>query len=163
MSHKTLIAHGIVGLALAVMTVAGTPAPAKAASWNSTGKGCTANIYKSGKSSTCVKYIQTMLNGINHAYASAPELNGAMLSQDGIFGAKTASQVKRFQNFANLTKDSIVGPKTWDMLCFLSGQVAFWYPSAHDRKQAAWQAAYNAGCRVEYQASNGALKWKSRY
>lgn len=38
---------------------------------------------------------------------------------DAIFGPDTEAAVKQFQTDNGLTADGIVGPRTWDALCFL--------------------------------------------
>lgn len=133
--------------ALALM---GTVAPAADAYSGTTGKGCTAYQYGRGGSGTCVKYIQTMLNGISNQYS----YGGYTLALDGQFGPATDTNVRRFQSFSHVVVDGKIGPKTWQQLCFWAGQVNFAYSSSSAAKRAAWQAAYNAGCYVEKPASN---------
>ncbi|BAZ47432.1 peptidoglycan-binding protein [Nostoc ellipsosporum NOK] len=38
------------------------------------------------------------------------------LAEDGIFGPKTESAVKKYQSNHGLTPDGIIGPKTWHQL-----------------------------------------------
>lgn len=143
--------------ATAVMVVA-LAAPAQAApSRYATGKGCTANTYRQGSSGTCVAYIQAMLNGIRSGYGV-----GSTLVVDGDFGSLTAKQTRSYQKWNHLVADGVVGPKTWNELCFYTGQVAFSYTSSTKAKQTAWKAAYSAGCWVEYQKGSK-LYWKKRY
>src|SRR5690606_22488428 len=93
------------------------------------------------------------LNGINQSYGK--HYSGYGLAVDNSFGGNTKTQVQRFQRFANLTADGVVGPKTWNQLCFYAGQVNFNYKSSGATRNAAWNAAYNAGCKVEKATSTG--------
>lgn len=61
---------------------------------------------KSGSKGDEVKTLQKKLNE-NRSYG---------LSVDGIFGSKTETAVKDFQNHKGLAVDGIVGPKTWAAL-----------------------------------------------
>lgn len=148
-------------LALAGIGVVGPVSQASALS-GTTGKGCTAYQYARGGYASCIANIQRMLNGINASYGS--HYGGYSLVVDNSFGPKTDTQVRRFQKFANLKVDGLVGPKTWNELCFYAGQVNFNYKSSGATRNAAWNAAYNAGCYVEKQASgNPGYKTISRY
>lgn len=167
-SAKRLLSSVFVS-ALAITIFIGLPVnatDAKTPPNYATGKGCTAYVYGKGGSSTCIKYIQMMLNGINNFYVgyggNGVTINGKMLSEDGQFGSLTEGQVKIFQKWVYLKGDGIIGKNTWEKLCHYSGQVSFWYPGEY-RENRAWNAAYSAGCYVEYQTSDGSLKWKSRY
>ena len=55
-----------------------------------------------------VKYCQQLLMALGY--------NVGATGADGIFGAKTETAVKAFQNNTGLTADGIVGPKTWEAL-----------------------------------------------
>lgn len=153
-SVRRAIVVVVAGLAL----VAGVASPAQAGPpvSKSTGKGCTAYTYRATSTSTCAKYIQIMLNGIRAEYGI-----GSYLVEDGVYGQLSAAQVKRFQKWTQLVQDGVVGPRTWNELCFYAGQVAFWY-TGQTRKNRAWNAAYSAGCWVEY-GYGTTFKWKSRY
>ncbi|MFC5337970.1 peptidoglycan-binding domain-containing protein [Leucobacter denitrificans] len=143
---------GVLALGLAGFGVVAPAAQAEAYSGTS-GKGCTAYNYTNGGYAACIGYIQKMLNGINQTYGKS--YGGYGLAVDNQFGPKTKTQVQRFQKFAHLTADGIVGPKTWNQLCFYAGQVNFNYSSSGSTKNAAWSAAYNAGCKVEKATSTG--------
>ena len=143
---KIAMLSGLAALTIGVVGVLATPVQASAYS-GTTGRGCTAYQYRRGNSSTCVRYIQQMLNGTNAIYGFY--YGGALLSVDGSFGPMTETQVKRFQGMMSLKVDGIVGPNTWNSLCYLAGQIAFrLYPSG-SLMRTAWDAAYDAGCYVE--------------
>jgi peptidoglycan hydrolase-like protein with peptidoglycan-binding domain len=144
------IAGGALALAIAGLCAIAPVTAANAAS-GTTGKGCTAYQYSSGGYASCVGQIQRMLNGINQTYGSL--YGGYGLAVDNAFGPNTRTQVVRYQGWARLTADGIVGANTWGKLCFHAGQVNFAYPSSGATKNAAWQAAYDAGCYVEKPAS----------
>lgn len=59
-------------------------------------------VLKKGTSSCYVKILQALLN--SHGYP---------LSADSVFGSKTGQAVISFQELEGLTKDGIVGEKTW--------------------------------------------------
>lgn len=61
-----------------------------------------------GKSGNEVKIAQNLLIGKGYSCGSS----GA----DGVFGAGTASAVKKFQSDKKLTSDGVVGPATWKAL-----------------------------------------------
>ena len=111
---------------------------------------CNDRVFRQGNVSHCVKYIQTMLNGISYEYAYRSEITGDMLASDGIFGAKTTKKIKQAQNFGDDTRDGVVGRQTWTTLCFLAGQYGFKAPGSSSYMKSAWNAAYDAGCEVEY-------------
>lgn len=146
-AFASLLVSTVVAAGLAL-----TAAPANAYSGTS-GKGCTATQYSRGGYSTCIGYIQRMLNGIDSAYNESYGYTGYQLTVDNSFGANTETNVRRFQTWTHLTSDGIVGPNTWNKLCFYAGQVNFAYSSSSAAKRAAWNAAYNAGCIVEKPAS----------
>ena len=60
---------------------------------------------KKGEKGDDVKVLQNLLN-----------LNGFKLVVDGIFGMATYTSVIAYQGLKGLTKDGIVGPKTWGVL-----------------------------------------------
>ena len=63
------------------------------------------NTIKYGSTGTDVKALQTALNKA-----------GFPVAVDGIFGAKTTTAVKKYQQANGLTVDGIVGPETWNKL-----------------------------------------------
>lgn len=137
---------GLAALTIGVVGVLATPAQASAYS-GTTGKGCTAYQYRRGNNSTCVGYIQQMLNGTNAIYGFY--YGGASLAIDGSFGPMTETQTKRFQGMMSLKVDGIVGPNTWNSLCHLAGQIGFRLSPSNSPMRTAWGAAYYAGCYVE--------------
>jgi len=62
-----------------------------------------------GTSGPSVVVIQTELNRISQNYPAIPKIP----TVDGIFGSRTESAVRKFQEVFNLTPDGIVGPATW--------------------------------------------------
>lgn len=146
----------IAGAAVAI-AVAGlcavAPATAANAYAGTTGKGCTAYVYSQGGYSSCVGYIQRMLNGIEAGYYLGG--NDVYLAVDNNFGPATKSQVVKVQRWGYLTADGIVGRNTWDHICFYAGQGAWATSAAGAAKHGAWQAAYDAGCRVTKPAAGG--------
>lgn len=143
---KTGIAGGVLAVAIAGLCVVAPTTAANAYS-TATGKGCTAYEYSNGGYATCIAQIQRMLNAL------APRYGGSVLAVDNGFGPKTLAEVRRFQSWVYLTSDGIVGRNTWNMLCAYAGNVNFAYPGSGATKNAAWQAAYDAGCYVEKPAA----------
>ena len=62
-----------------------------------------------GSSGPNVVVVQTALNRISQNYPAIPKIPVV----DGIFGSRTDSAVRKFQEIFNLTPDGIVGPGTW--------------------------------------------------
>lgn len=73
-----------------------------------------AQIYKVGSKGTTVTHIQQFLRNKFPAYRNyVTYKRGQFLVVDGIFGQQTEAWVKEFQRRTNLTRDGIVGPKTF--------------------------------------------------
>lgn len=72
-------------------------------------------VLRSGSSGEAVVVLQVMLNRIGRNYPAIPRIEPV----DGIFGARTESAVKKFQQVFNLTPDGIVGRATWYRMVFL--------------------------------------------
>ena len=70
---------------------------------------------RKGDSGEEVVVLQAMLNRISQNYPAIPKIQPT----DGIFGNRTESAVKKFQQIFNLTPDGIVGRATWYKLVFL--------------------------------------------
>lgn len=64
-----------------------------------------------GSTGEDVSWLQTMLNTVSTVDLSLP-----VLTVDGIFGAQTEQNVRRFQQNYGLDADGIVGPQTWAAL-----------------------------------------------
>ena len=62
-----------------------------------------------GSSGPSVVVIQTALNRISQNYPAIPKIANV----DGIFGPRTESTVRKFQEVFGLTSDGIVGQATW--------------------------------------------------
>ena len=62
-----------------------------------------------GSSGPSVVTLQVALNRIAQSYPAIPKIANV----DGIFGSRTESSVRAFQQIFNLTPDGIVGPATW--------------------------------------------------
>lgn len=100
----------VTGLAAFLLVLGGVTAssPAMAASYP-----CSKNqTLRAGvDNSTCVKAMQTYLNGYINA----------KLALDGDFGSKTTAAVKTFQRKMNLSADGVVGPNTRTAVCAHTG------------------------------------------
>lgn len=72
-------------------------------------------VLRSGSSGEAVVVLQVMLNRIGRNYPAIPRIEPV----DGIFGTRTESAVKKFQQVFNLTPDGIVGRATWYRMVFL--------------------------------------------
>lgn len=59
--------------------------------------------------------VMTLQNKLNLARAKVHG-NWPYLNPDGVFGQETENAVKAFQVYSNVSKDGIVGPKTWEKL-----------------------------------------------
>jgi len=109
-------AAAVVSTALVATAAAG---PASAATT------CRSYNYSYGGVSTCITYIQRMLNTLsanwgNLYYIESPA--GKQLTVDGAFGANTQYVVTKFQQAERnlgyaMSVDGIVGPQTWSHLC----------------------------------------------
>lgn len=64
---------------------------------------------RTGSTGPNVVVIQTALNRISQNYPAIPKIPVV----DGIFGSRTESAVRKFQEVFNLTADGIVGSATW--------------------------------------------------
>lgn len=106
--HKLALTLSAFALAAAgaVGTVGVSAAPAEAA-----GR-CVDYNYSQGGYSSCVGYIQQLLNW--HLYRNS---GSNLLVVDNSFGPKTKAAVVSFQQLFRLTADGIVGPQTWRVLC----------------------------------------------
>ena len=62
-----------------------------------------------GSSGPSVVTLQVALNRIAQNYPAIPKVANV----DGIYGSRTESSVRAFQQIFNLTPDGIVGPSTW--------------------------------------------------
>ena len=62
-----------------------------------------------GSTGPYVVVVQTSLNRISQNYPAIPKL----ATVDGIYGSRTESSVRRFQEIFGLTPDGIVGKATW--------------------------------------------------
>ena len=62
-----------------------------------------------GSSGPSVVTLQVALNRIAQNYPAIPKIANV----DGIYGSRTESSVRAFQQIFNLTPDGIVGPATW--------------------------------------------------
>lgn len=65
-----------------------------------------------------VVFWNTLRNGVKGDPVCAVQRNlnkygFGKLKVDGLYGGGTESAVRRFQGFNGLTRDGIVGPKTW--------------------------------------------------
>ena len=68
-------------------------------------------LIKKGKRGEEVRLIQVWLDAVSNVYSAIPSV-----SVDGIFGEKTKESVMKFQRWAGLVEDGIVGKITWDKL-----------------------------------------------
>lgn len=68
-----------------------------------------------GDSGPQVTVLQTMLNRVSQNYPAIPKIT----PPDGVFGNRTESAVRKFQQVFNLTVDGVVGRATWYKLVFL--------------------------------------------
>lgn len=93
---KSLLVMGVASL----LTIGGVAfsAQAEAATYP-----CTTNqTLRQGQANSCVRAMQTYLNGYINA----------KLTIDGDFGPLTTSAVKKYQRLMKITADGVVGPQT---------------------------------------------------
>ena len=124
-----LLTAGILAFA---MTLVMLPAPTAEAA------GCRDSMYRSGSRSTCVRYIQTMLNAMQSKagrWAGNGYSGGYIIAVDGVFGYHTATNVKVMQRWFNswhsyqTAVDGIVGPDTWSFFksyAYKNGISTYW-------------------------------------
>jgi len=102
---KKFMTMGIAAAFLASALVIPAASPANAVESAS----CYGRIYgQSSTYKTCVVSIQRIINAMG---------NNSLVA-DGIYGARTAEEVSRVQRGWSLTDDGVVGPATWDVLCY---------------------------------------------
>ena len=103
--HKFALTLSAVAIAAAsIVGSSGAAAPAEAA-----GR-CVDYNYSQGGYSSCIGYIQQLLNYKSH-------VGFAPLVVDNDFGPKTRAAVIMVQRAWGLTQDGIVGPNTWNVIC----------------------------------------------
>jgi len=111
---------------------------------------CTSYNYRYGSSGTCVKYIQQIQNGLSKALAGEKKhgytISGSQLDADGAFGTLTKSKVVRYQHYAGLSADGIVGVKTWTSMCSTIGTIHKLKLATGSTITTAYNAAKNANC-----------------
>lgn len=111
---------------------------------------CTSYNYREGSKGTCVKYIQQIQNGLSKALAGEKKrgytISGSQLAVDGAFGTLTKSKVVRYQHYAGLTADGIVGVKTWTNMCSTIGVIYKLKLATGSTISTAYSAAKNANC-----------------
>jgi peptidoglycan hydrolase-like protein with peptidoglycan-binding domain len=102
-----------IGLSVAVLGLVAATAlvPQKT---SAAGSGCVSYTYAQGGYSTCIGYIQRMVNGVNNTQGGT---NWSILSVDNSFGPATNSAVRAYQSYSGLAVDGRVGPNTWMELC----------------------------------------------
>ena len=98
---------------------------------------CKDYTWRSGKSGTCVKYIQQLVNWQNKNNPTRP----AQVVVDGSFGPMTKAAVIADQKQFSITADGIVGTQTWKYIC--SPQMGPGIPSSFSLS-----AARAAGCNI---------------
>ncbi|MDQ0576661.1 peptidoglycan-binding domain-containing protein [Agromyces albus] len=113
--HKFALALAAVSLvATGAVSSAGTAAPAEASTR------CVDNVYGYGGYSTCIGYIQKLLNfqriGLSSTYHN-PAGPYPTLAVDNSFGSATLKAVLASQRYWGLKDDGYVGPKTWNIIC----------------------------------------------
>ncbi len=74
---------------------------------------------QNGARGQSVRQLQFMIRVLSEYIDSIPTVE-----EDGIFGPRTETAVKAFQQFAGLTPDGIVGPVTWKALYDRSASIA---------------------------------------
>lgn len=71
---------------------------------------CYQSMWRINSRGTCVKYIQQL---VNYFGPTKPAL-----VVDGAFGPKTDAAVRALQRIFVLRVDGIVGPQTWNVICY---------------------------------------------
>jgi zinc D-Ala-D-Ala carboxypeptidase len=125
-------------VAAALVGAVGFAAPAQASTR------CVDNVYGYGGYSTCVGYIQQLLNYFKMGASSSchkPATDYTRLTVDNSFGTKTQNATIYFQRYWCLTVDGRVGPQTWKILC--GPQQGPGIPAAYPLT-----AARAAGCNI---------------
>jgi len=111
---------------------------------------CTSNTYRDGSKGTCVKYLQQIQNGLSKAFAGDTRhgytISSSQLDADGAFGTLTKNKVVRYQHFAGLSADGIVGVKTWTSMCTAIGTIHKLKLATGATINTAYNAAKNANC-----------------
>ncbi len=71
---------------------------------------CYQSMWRINSRGTCVKYIQQLVNYFGYTKPA--------LVVDGAFGPKTDAAVRTLQRWFVLRVDGIVGPQTWNVICY---------------------------------------------
>src|SRR5690349_10952534 len=99
----------VIATALSVASIVVVATPASAAT-------CDQTMLRRGNTGYCVQVLQGMLNRMYHT--SYPYMYTDQLAVDGIFGYHTDQTVRTFQAIEYIGSDGIVGPITWNHVCF---------------------------------------------
>lgn len=105
--HLTALALTVAGMGIAsgIVLTANTQSAEAATK-------CVNKVLKKGNKSTCVKYMQQIVN--------ASGVTGK-ITANGTFGASTKKAVVKFQKAKKLSADGVVGKGTWNKLCAVKG------------------------------------------
>ncbi|QIK67898.1 peptidoglycan-binding protein [Nocardioides sp. HDW12B] len=114
---------------------------------------CTQVQLRRGSVGTCVRNLQTMLNGIAYYYGGLynggggcgdPYLDRGYVAVDGSFGPGTSDRVYTYQRWQCISADRVVGPVTWSRLC---ADATFHGPSPSEPvMRDGYYAALRSGC-----------------
>jgi len=98
------------------LAVVGLVAPVVAFSTSAeaAGRTCVQKVIQYGNTGSCVKNIQTILNASGLGSGS----DSGKVTVDGFFGNGTDTRVRQLQTKFGITRDGVVGPGTWNALCY---------------------------------------------
>ena len=124
--------------------------------------GCVGSTYQYTSKSSCVTYIEQMLNGITYKYEnqkfsfSKEALVKTSMTVDTYYAASTKTQVTNFQKWGyNITADGVVRSTTWSELCAFSNRIFYDTPDPLPAVVSdMWNAYHNAGCKYAKASSN---------
>lgn len=113
---------------------------------------CSAKTYDVGSNSSCVKYAQQLLNGVDRHFAPITQ-NGASvtadsISENGKLDTTTQAKISAFQKYAGIQQTGGITKNTWYYLCSYVKQASNNYNSqvAPSQVKTAATAYKKVGC-----------------
>lgn len=136
----------------AVLVIAGYATYAVITNVTSNAAACSAKTYAPGSDSSCVKYAQQLLNGVDRHFAPIAQNNTTLssdsVSDKGILNSETQAKITTFQKYTAIAADGSITKNTWYQLCAYAKEAVDSYSkNVAPSKVTTAQSAYKkAGC-----------------